>query len=190
MMITVPRIAAPTVTKEPQAHGHRTVLVFLARFVALMALAYSLTIIPWFQQVVFPLYLRFNAMIAESVLNVIGEQVHRTDLSISSDRFALQVQRGCDAMEPTMLFVAAVFAFPATWRQRGAGALAGAATLLALNIVRIVSLFLIGAYAPALFDSVHLEIWQVVFIMLTILLWTTWAWLVSTRDSKKPDAFT
>jgi hypothetical protein len=41
-----------------------------------------------------------------------------------------------------------------------------------------------------LFDSVHLEIWQVVFIMLTILLWTTWAWLVSTRDSKKPDAFT
>jgi exosortase H (IPTLxxWG-CTERM-specific) len=185
MMTFVPRI---TITSNSQVRGHRTVLVFLARLVALMALAYSLTVLPWFQQTVFPSYLRFNAMIAETVLNVIGEQVHRTDLSISSDRFALQVQRGCDAMEPTMLFLAAVIAFPSTWRQRAAGALVGVAALLVLNMVRIVSLFLIGVHAPALFESAHVEIWQVAFIMFTILMWSTWAWLISPRASRKPDA--
>lgn len=188
MMVTAMSQPDSQSKQRQEPSGRRGVLVFLTKLVALMAVAYGLTIVPWFQHTAFPAYLRFNAVIAEFVLNAIGEDVHRKDFSISSAQFALQVQRGCDAAEPTMLFIAAVLAFPAGWRQRSLGIVVGIIALLGLNIVRIVSLFLIGAHAPRLFDSAHVEIWQTAFIMLTTLLWTTWAWWISRGPSRSAHA--
>jgi exosortase/archaeosortase family protein len=46
--------------------------------------------------------------------------------------------------------------------------------LLILNLVRIVSLFLIGVYFHRIFDLTHIDVWQALFIFLAVLLWILW----------------
>lgn len=149
-------------------------LRFFLCFVALTALYYVVVLLPWVDSTAFPAYLRINARISAAVLNGFGQACHVDNTTIRSPHFAITVRRGCDALEPAWLFAAAVLAFPAPWRRRFAGLLAGTAVILALNLVRIVSLYLLGAHAPALFESAHLEIWPVCFIAIALALWLLW----------------
>jgi len=88
---------------------------------------------------------------------------------------------GCDALEPSALFIAAVLAFPAPVLLKIAGILIGTFCLLFLNLVRIVSLFLIGVYYPDVFDVLHLDIWQILFILLTLVFFLIWLQWITPR---------
>ena len=44
-----------------------------------------------------------------------------------------------------------------------------------VNLVRVVALFLTGAYLPSLFDSSHTVIWQTIVILSSVVLWIYWA---------------
>jgi exosortase H (IPTLxxWG-CTERM-specific) len=157
----------------------RPALLFAAKLIGFLALLYAVTMIPWFRETVFPSWLILNADLGTAVLRVLGEDAQRTDMMVMSQRFALEVRRGCDAIEPIGLLIAAVLAFPARWRQRAVALALGVPLLLALNIVRIVSLFLIGAHAPSMFAVAHVEFWQTAFIIFTMFVWTMWACHVS-----------
>jgi exosortase/archaeosortase family protein len=57
--------------------------------------------------------------------------------------------------------------------------LAGIVVLQALNLVRIVSLYLVGSRFPTMFYSMHVEVWPAVFIAVAIALfmgWKGWAY--------------
>ena len=47
--------------------------------------------------------------------------------------------------------------------------------MLAINLVRIVSLFYIRIHFPAAFEIMHVEVWQALFIFLALLCWIVWA---------------
>jgi exosortase/archaeosortase len=55
--------------------------------------------------------------------------------------FALRIEAGCNGIEAVIILAAAMLAFPAVLLQRLAGLLIGTATIVLLNIVRIMSLF-------------------------------------------------
>ena len=61
-----------------------------------------------------------------------------------------------------------------TIRQKGEGIALGILVLYALNLVRTVSLFLVGTYFPGLFDTAHYIVWQSLMILLAIGLWLFW----------------
>jgi exosortase H (IPTLxxWG-CTERM-specific) len=124
----------------------------------------------------FPWYLTRYAEASASVLNWLGQGVEVHGRTIRSKTFHAEIVRGCDAMEATALFVAGVLAFPAAWRRKIPGIIFGVSLLAVLNLVRIVTLFLVGQYYRKLFDMMHIEVWQVIFILLTISLWFLWAW--------------
>ena len=44
-----------------------------------------------------------------------------------------------------------------------------------VNLLRVVALFLTGAYFPRLFDASHTVVWQTVVILAGVLLWIYWA---------------
>ena len=46
--------------------------------------------------------------------------------------------------------------------------------LATVNILRIVSLYLVGVYYVQAFDFVHGELWQLLFILLPLVLWLGW----------------
>ncbi|MBU0639166.1 MAG: exosortase H [Planctomycetes bacterium] len=148
---------------------------FVIVFALLMALYYIWSVTPWYGAFFRP-YLRLNTTISAALLTQFGQDVEVADVTIRSKRFAMEVRRGCDAVEPSALFVAAVLAFPALLRARLVGVLVGTALLATLNIVRIVTLYWVGVFWPRLFDVMHIQVWQATFILLALLFWVIWAW--------------
>jgi len=153
-------------------------------FGALMAVFYVVSSLPWWQEALY-LYLKANANVSHLLLNMAGQQTRVDDLVIRSGDFAIAVRRGCDAIEPAWFFIAAVAAFPLPWRKKLWGAFIGVVFLLALNLVRIVSLYLLRKYLPHFFATAHLEIWPAAFVVAAVILWAIWLrW--AKRDEVSP----
>ena len=153
-------------TKKP-------VFNFGLKFGLLIVLLYTLLAMPFFDRWLYA-YLKANAWCANGILRAFGQQSQLSDVTITSPRFAMAIRRGCDAVEPTWLFCAAVVAFPAPWGKRLLGMAAGIVLLQLLNLVRIVTLYWVGVHLPAFFNSAHVEVWPVIFILVAILLFVAW----------------
>lgn len=166
-------------------------LRFLLIFACCMGLYYALTLTPLIKDGFFPAYLRLNASVSGTILNTFGEEVSVRDQSlISAKGPAIQIERGCDAVEPSALFVSAVLASPVPLLSRLSAALAGTFLLMLLNLVRVISLFLVRIYSPKAFETMHLDVWQALFIFLAIVLWAVWASRASRKRVLQADAST
>ena len=55
------------------------------------------------------------------------------------------------------------------------GLVAGFAAIQVINLVRVVSLFWIGAHRPALFSSSHTVLWQSAVVLASVLMFLAWA---------------
>lgn len=120
----------------------------------------------------------FTAGVAKAsglALDLIGQDVTMTGTRIRNHRFAVNIRNGCNGVETMIIFLAAVIAFPAPWKARLSGLALGIVAIQIVNLVRVVALFLTGAYFPALFDSSHTVIWQTIVILFGVVLWIFWA---------------
>jgi len=158
--------------------GKRPVLRFGLSFAVLMGAYYAIAATPWFDHLLNRL-LHWNALVSGAALNLLGQGTVTTDTFIRSAHFSVNIRRGCDAVEPVWYFSAAILSFPARPGQKLAGIAAGAVLICAANVLRIVSLFLIGVYFPRSFGIAHLEIWPALLILFASCLWI--AWLVWAR---------
>src|SRR5262249_1538037 len=141
-----------------------------------MAVYYAATTTAPLKQQFFPWYLRFNADVSVAVLHTFGcDGVSRSGNYMKSSRGSISVERGCDAVEPTALFAAAVLASPVSFLSKLPAGVVGALILAAVNIIRIISLFLSATHWRAAFDILHLDVWQAAFILLALLMWLMWA---------------
>jgi exosortase H (IPTLxxWG-CTERM-specific) len=163
--------------KPAKAGGsaNRRSLLFLARFLALLVVFYA--VVAWnpVNDAVIVPFTSGVARVSAVVLNAIGEKVSVSGTEIRSGGFAVQIENGCNGVEAALLFGSAVLAFPAPWRRRLLGLVAGFAAIQALNLVRVVSLFWIGAHRPALFSSSHTVLWQSAVVLASVLLFLFWA---------------
>jgi exosortase/archaeosortase family protein len=80
-----------------------------------------------------------------------------------------------------LILLACIVAFPASWRARGLGLILGALAVQILNAVRIITLYLLGAYHPRLFDLFHTAVWQIVIILAAIGFFLAWSARVGTN---------
>jgi exosortase/archaeosortase family protein len=150
------------------------VLLFGAKFGGFMLLLYGVLALPYSEKALYS-YLEANARASNFILNIFGQGTHVTDVTIRSPGFAIAIRRGCDAIEPTGLLCGAILAFPALFRRKLAGMAAGLVILQTLNLIRIVTLFWIGShFSKGLFNSVHLEIWPALFIVVAIVCFVGW----------------
>jgi exosortase/archaeosortase family protein len=160
--------------------------LFLVLMIAQMAFFYFIYYIPYLQVKLFSHVVHFYANISSSILNMLG--FHTTVLAdgVYSGGFSMSIKKGCDALEPMALLSSGIIAFPSNTKLKFAGLITGLSFLFILNIIRIVSLYLVGVYRPALFQIAHIEIWQVIFILFSICFWFIWIRKVS-REPKKND---
>ena len=161
--------------RAPEPAANRRSLGFLARFLGLLVGFYFLVASrPVNDAVIVP----FTAGIARAsavVLDAIGEAVSVDGTAIRSTRFSVNIENGCNGVETALLFASAVLAFPAPWRNRVLGLVLGFAAIQAVNLVRVVSLFWIGAHKPELFSSSHTVLWQTIVVVFGVLLFLLWA---------------
>lgn len=155
--------------------SRRPVFRFVALFGLYMALFWAAGATTVVKDHVFPPYLRFNALVSGWILGLFEKNILVYEQSISG-RFALTIERGCDAIEPSALFLAGVLAFPAPRARKVPGMLIGTLCLMAINLVRIISLYYCGVYfSHRTFEIMHVNVWQTLFIVLAILFWVLWA---------------
>lgn len=151
------------------------VLKFLLIFGVLLSVFYMfIAFSPFYSKKFVPWHHQLIAKVSGGMLTVLGHDTTVAGAFISSPRFSVQIVRGCDAVEAIALYVCAVLAFPLPFIKKLPGMVAGTLLLLILNLVRIVSLFLIGAYSPKIFSLMHLDVWQALFIFFAVVFWILW----------------
>jgi exosortase H (IPTLxxWG-CTERM-specific) len=153
----------------------RNQVLFLLKFFGVLIAAYLL--IAWSpvnDRVIVP----FTTGIAHAsgaLLNAMGQKVSVSGTTVASPRFAVNINNGCNGVEAMLILLACIAAFPSSLKAKAAGLALGAVVVQLLNAVRIVTLYLLGAYQPKLFDLFHTAVWQIVIIIAAIGFFLVWS---------------
>jgi len=128
----------------------------------------------WFHDYVVASITALDAKIASIFLNIFGWGTVTKGQQIASDAMTLNVKTGCDGLEAMAIFGSGVVAYTASIFDKFKGVLFGVGSLFALNIVRIVHLYLCGVYMPRYFEFFHQNFWQILFILFALILLAIW----------------
>lgn len=150
-------------------------LRFAVPFFAMLAAFYFLLASQRSERMVLQPYLHGCARLSAWCLQVLGHDATAVGTIITSPDYAVNIKRGCDAVEPSALFVAAVVASPVSAWTKLPGVASGILVLMGLNLLRVTTLFLVGIYAPRIFEWVHIAVWQPLFLVFAVGLWFLWA---------------
>jgi exosortase H (IPTLxxWG-CTERM-specific) len=154
---------------------NRRELTFLILFAVLLGGSFTLVSVNWVNDHVVEPFTGGIARVSGATLDLLGQDVRMQGTIIRGSRFAVNIRNGCNGIEAMLIFLAAVLAFPAPWRARLLGLALGVVAIQAVNLVRVVALYLTGAYFPTWFDASHTVVWQTVVILFSVLLWILWA---------------
>jgi exosortase H (IPTLxxWG-CTERM-specific) len=160
----------------------RVAVRFMTTFALLVASFYAVILWPPCDRL-FNRYLEGNAQIASAVLHAVGQDTRVQGVMVLSPGYSIAIRRGCDGLEPAWILSAAVLAFPSRRRRKVPALIAGVGLILAANLVRIVSLFFVGARFPAFLPLAHLELWPAAIMVLIIAIWLLWVRLPLRRGA-------
>jgi exosortase/archaeosortase family protein len=156
--------------KQRRAVSRRFFVVFLG-----LLIVFQVGFELWLaQSALFNEYLRWNASASAAMLRVLGEGASALDDRIESIRGVIAIGRGCDAIQPCAIFVAGVLAFPARVADKLWGIGIGCAVLLAMNLLRIVTLYYVKVDFPQSFQLIHEALWPAAFVLMALVLWVVW----------------
>ena len=154
----------------------RSLLVFLIVLVGLMAIVHWAD--PWVKTDL----TAWTARATASILWLLGAEGRSSGALVSSSVLSFRVVAECTALYPAVMFVAAVVAFPCSWRRKLLGLSLGVPALLLMNVIRLVSLCYVHSWLPNVFEVIHLVVWQSLIIFFVLLIWLVWAALVIQGD--------
>ena len=150
------------------------ILRFFLIWAGLTALFYVIWYTDFFKGNIIEPWNQLNAWVGAGLLSLLGQGTDSLGTVISGPGASINIKEGCDAIEPTVLFIFGVLAFPALWKFKLKGILYGTLFLLGVNFIRIITLYLSAKYWPAGFEFMHIEFWQVLYVLLAISAWGYW----------------
>ncbi len=145
-------------------------------FLVLVVVAGLLIRTPWFDRAVLLPYTSFITSFAGTIIQMIGVEVRVDGTAIMHPSFSVDIRRGCDGMEATLLLVCATLAYPfCSLRRRLMALISGYAVIFVMNMIRVVGLFLLGyrGFTEA-FDFVHTYVAQFAIVTAVMILWLFW----------------
>lgn len=148
---------------------------FAARFLLLAGLLLVLETSLWGWQSFSDIYTQTLANVAAGIYRSMGGDVHAVAGFLYSPRGeTIQVVRQCSVFSLIALLVAALLAWPGTWRWKLSGIVAGAALLESTNVLRLVLLIGSAQNLPGYFPLIHREIAPVLLMLLALLWFLLW----------------
>lgn len=159
--------------RSPQTRlTQREGLAFCLRFglytIAIFLILYAL------QKPVVDPFTWLIARLTHTVLTILGAQSWVSGAAVGIPGFAVEIKNNCNAIYEIGLYAAAVFAYPASFKQRVLGTVMGAALLYLVNLLRVVGLIGIGRYLPGGFQVAHLYLFQALFLAFVAACWLIW----------------
>ena len=155
------------------------VILFALFALELTPPAQSAVVIPWTDAL---------ARISAGVVTIFDPHVIAFGKILQSTKngFAISIEAGCNGIEAAIILVAAMLAFPAPWKHRAIGILAGLAAVQVLNIVRVVSLFYLGQWNFKAFEWAHLYLWQALIMLDALIVWLLWIRALPSAPRRSP----
>ena len=172
-------------TQPNEWEARKPVLKFAGTFLATCIIFFLLTNMSWFSSFRAPLLSMYSG-ISAFVLNIFGYGVSASGPILSSADFSVSIEEGCDAIAPSILYAISVAIFPIAWKVRWRGLLYGLLAITILNLIRIVTLYLTGIHVPSLFEFMHVDFWQAIFIVFTVGIWIYWMRWGTNKLSPQP----
>ena len=149
---------------------------FFVLFLVLLAVLFGLELTPPVQQWFVEPWTNTLARISAGLVTLFDSDVVSTGkvLRSNSNTFAVSIEAGCNGVEATLVLLAAMLAFPATWSRKALGLLAGVVAVQSLNVVRVISLFYLGQWNREVFEWAHLYVWQALIMLDVLIVWLLW----------------
>jgi exosortase/archaeosortase family protein len=116
-----------------------------------------------------------TAQLTAMTLGVLGTVATARGSMVISPDGSLDIIYECTPVYASALLVSGICAFPTAWKKRLGGAVAGIALMVAVNHLRVVSLFYVAGFLPERFEVAHLVVWPCLLVVVTLTAWLTWA---------------
>ena len=157
---------------------------FLILFLVIQAVLFGAQLTPWGQDYFVTPWTNGLAHFCAQLVAIVDSSAIATGkvLRSASNGFAVSIEAGCNGVEATLVLIAAILAFPSTWRQKLWGLSLGFLAVQSLNVVRIISLFYLGQWSMTAFEWAHLYIWQALIMLDVLIVWLIWVRRIN-RDS-------
>jgi len=152
------------------------VVRFFLGFLVLQAVLFGLELTPWAQTWFVVPWTDTLAAISAGLVRWFDPQVlaQGNVLQSAHNGFAVSIEAGCNGVEASIVLVAAILAFPASWQRKLVGLAAGIVAVQALNIVRVISLFYLGQWNFDAFEFAHRYVWQALIMLDVLIVWLLW----------------
>lgn len=149
---------------------------FLISFFVIQGVLFTLELLRPVQDAVIIPWTALLARVSAAMIMVFDEGVVTRDVIIQDlgSGFAVSIQAGCNGVEAAIVLIAAILAFPATWRYRLLGIAVGVTAVQGLNLVRIISLFYLGQWNMTAFEWAHLYLWQALIMLDALIVFLVW----------------
>lgn len=159
---------------QKSTSGSRRVIVrFSLAFLGLNLVFALVTSTPQAEQMLHVPLSRLICWLVAPVLSVFGT-VSASYTHLSLNGFQASVAEACNGVLPGYIFLAAVCAFPSRWRDKAIGIAIGAVAIFVINTTRVITLMVYGAYWPDSFEQVHIYVWQILVVALSMAVWVFW----------------
>jgi len=91
-----------------------------------------------------------------------------------TSNFAIAVSNECSGLSAVILLSAAILVFPTCRQNKLIGVFAGFILIEIINLLRLISLVYAGGLLPDYFDTIHHQLWPLLFHFVALLLFGNW----------------
>jgi len=153
-----------------------SVIRFFVQFLVLQAVLFGAELTPWAQEYFVVPWTNTLAALSARLVTFFDPNVLAAGkvLQSTANGFAVSIESGCNGVEATIVLLAAILAFPAPWKHRLMGLVAGIVAVQGLNVIRVISLFYLGQWNLNVFEWAHLYVWQALIMLDVLIVWLVW----------------
>ena len=159
---------------------------FFLIFLTVQAVLFGIEMLNPVQAAVVHPWTGWLARASAAIVHIIDPSVISYDRVLQSAKtgFGVSIEAGCNGVEATIVLVAAMLAFPSSWKMKLWGIGLGFLAVQAVNLIRIVSLFFLGQWNFKVFEFAHLYMWQALIMLDVLVVWLLWMRYVAKHDPK------
>ena len=149
---------------------------FFVLFTVMLVGLFTLEILQPAEEYVILPFTSFIADVSVWILQVFDDNVesYKNIIRNSVNGFGVRIERGCNGVEAVIILFAAIFSFPAPFKNKLIGFVIGFFAIQILNLIRIISLFYLGQWNQVAFMWFHLYLWQALIILDALVVWLIW----------------
>ena len=153
-----------------------------------LALLFGIETTPWAQSFTVGTWTQFLADFSGGLMQMFDDRVvvQGSDIRNGQTGYAVSIKSGCNGVEAAMILAAAILAYPAPWLKKLTGMVIGVLVIQVLNVVRIISLYYLGAWSQKALDIAHLYVWPGLIILDALVIFLLWIhWLGRDRPEER-----